>query len=173
MTVLVRGVDDRFMFSADASGERLHRRGARVEMGAAPLRETLAAGLLALAGWRPGTALVDPMCGAGTIVIEAAMQALGRAPGRRAPRSRWSAGRAHAMPRSRARSRRCGAEASAGGARRRAATPRTFQSSARTAMRGRSRARVATPSAPASTAHVTLACRDAPTRPARRRPASC
>jgi 23S rRNA G2445 N2-methylase RlmL len=77
----VRGVDDRFMFSADASGELLHRRGARVETGAAPLRETLAAGLLALAGWQPGTALVDPMCGAGTIVIEAAMQALGRAPG--------------------------------------------------------------------------------------------
>ena len=81
MTLLLRGVDDRFTFSADASGERLHRRGARIEAGAAPLRETLAAGLLALAGWRPGTALVDPMCGAGTIVIEAAMQALGRAPG--------------------------------------------------------------------------------------------
>jgi putative N6-adenine-specific DNA methylase len=81
VTLLVRGTEDRFMFSADASGELLHRRGARVETGAAPLRETLAAGLLALAGWRPGTALVDPMCGAGTIVIEAAMQAQGRAPG--------------------------------------------------------------------------------------------
>jgi putative N6-adenine-specific DNA methylase len=81
LTLLVRGVDDRFTFSVDASGELLHRRGARVETGTAPLRETLAAGLLALAGWRPGTALVDPMCGAGTIVIEAAMQALGRAPG--------------------------------------------------------------------------------------------
>ena len=81
VTLLVRGVDDRFMFSADASGDLLHRRGARIEAGAAPLRETLAAGLLALAGWRPGTALVDPMCGAGTIVIEAAMQAMGRAPG--------------------------------------------------------------------------------------------
>jgi len=81
VTLLLRGVDDRFTFSADASGERLHRRGARIETGAAPLRETLAAGLLALAGWQPGTALVDPMCGAGTIVIEAAMQSLGRAPG--------------------------------------------------------------------------------------------
>jgi putative N6-adenine-specific DNA methylase len=81
VTLLVRGVDDRFMFSVDASGDLLHRRGARIETGAAPLRETLAAGLLALAGWRPGTALVDPMCGAGTIVIEAAMQAVGRAPG--------------------------------------------------------------------------------------------
>src|SRR5436853_7906857 len=64
VTLLVRGVDDRFTFSADASGELLHRRGARIETGAAPLRETLAAGLLALAGWKPGTALVDPMCGA-------------------------------------------------------------------------------------------------------------
>ena len=81
VTLLLRGVDDRFMFSADASGERLHRRGARIETGAAPLRETLAAGLLALAGWRPDMALVDPMCGAGTIVIEAAMQAMGLAPG--------------------------------------------------------------------------------------------
>jgi putative N6-adenine-specific DNA methylase len=81
VTLLVRGVDDRFTFSVDASGELLHRRGARIEAGAAPLRETLAAGLLALAGWKPGTALVDPMCGAGTIVIEAAMQAMGRAPG--------------------------------------------------------------------------------------------
>ena len=77
VTLLLRGVDDRFTFSADASGERLHRRGARVEAGAAPLRETLAAGLLALAGWRPDIALVDPMCGAGTIVIEAAMQSAG------------------------------------------------------------------------------------------------
>jgi putative N6-adenine-specific DNA methylase len=90
VTLLVRGIDDRFMFSADASGDLLHRRGARIETGAAPLRETLAAGLLALAGWRPGTALVDPMCGAGTIVIEAAMQAMARAPG---------GGRAFAMER--------------------------------------------------------------------------
>jgi putative N6-adenine-specific DNA methylase len=81
VTLLVRGTDDRFVFSADASGERLHRRGARLETGAAPLRETLAAGLLGLAGWDPSTALLDPMCGAGTIVIEAALQALDRAPG--------------------------------------------------------------------------------------------
>jgi len=91
VTLLLRGVDDRFTFSADASGELLHRRGARIETGAAPLRETLAAGLLALAGWQPGTALVDPMCGAGTIVIEAAMQAAGRAPGANRPfaMERW------------------------------------------------------------------------------------
>lgn len=81
MSILVRGHEDHFTFSVDASGERLHRRGARVEIGAAPLRETLAAGLLALAGWDPSVPLVDPMCGAGTIVIEAALQALDRAPG--------------------------------------------------------------------------------------------
>jgi putative N6-adenine-specific DNA methylase len=79
--ILVRGAEDRFTFSVDASGERLHRRGARVEVGAAPLRETLAAGILALAGWTPDTPLVDPMCGAGTIVLEACAQALDRAPG--------------------------------------------------------------------------------------------
>ena len=81
VTILVRGHEDDFTFSVDASGERLHRRGARVEIGAAPLRETLAAGLLALAGWDPNVPLVDPMCGAGTIVIEAALQVLDRAPG--------------------------------------------------------------------------------------------
>ena len=81
VSILVRGAEDHFTFSIDASGERLHRRGARVEVGAAPLRETLAAGLLALAGWDPTLPLVDPMCGAGTILIEAAAQALDRAPG--------------------------------------------------------------------------------------------
>ncbi len=81
VAVLVRGLEDRFTFSVDASGERLHRRGARVEIGAAPMRETLAAGLLALAGWEPGQPLCDPVCGAGTIPIEAALQAVERAPG--------------------------------------------------------------------------------------------
>ena len=81
LEILVRGEEDRFTFSVDASGERLHRRGARIEAGAAPLRETLAAGLLALAGWTPHQPLVDPTCGAGTIVIEAGAQLLDRAPG--------------------------------------------------------------------------------------------
>ncbi|MES1207394.1 MAG: hypothetical protein ABUS79_15765 [Pseudomonadota bacterium] len=81
VAVLVRGEADRFTFSVDASGERLHRRGARIEVGAAPMRETLAAGLLALAGWDPTQALFDPVCGAGTIAIEAALQAVDRAPG--------------------------------------------------------------------------------------------
>ena len=81
LAILIRGVEDHFTFSVDASGERLHRRGARLEIGAAPMRETLAAGLLALAGWDPSQPLCDPVCGAGTIPIEAALQAIGRAPG--------------------------------------------------------------------------------------------
>ena len=80
-TVLLRGAEDRFMVSVDSSGERLHRRGWRQENAAAPLRETLAAGLLALCEWEPTMALYDPMCGAGTIPIEACAQALGIAPG--------------------------------------------------------------------------------------------
>ncbi len=98
VTIRVRGEEDTFTFSADASGERLHRRGTRVETGPAPLRETLAAGLLALAGWTPDVALVDPMCGAGTIVLEACAQALDRAPGldRTFTLERWPIGAAPA-----------------------------------------------------------------------------
>jgi len=81
LAILARGEDDRFTLSADASGELLHRRGARLEAGKAPLRETLAAGLLALAEWRPDVPLYDPMCGAGTIPIEACAIALDAAPG--------------------------------------------------------------------------------------------
>ena len=68
----------------DLSGEPLFKRGwrsARDDGGDAPLKENLAAGLLALAGWTPGQALVDPFCGSGTIVIEAACQACDVAPG--------------------------------------------------------------------------------------------
>jgi putative N6-adenine-specific DNA methylase len=68
----------------DLSGEPLFKRGWRSERedkGAAPLKENLAAGLLALAGWRPEVALHDPFCGSGTIVIEAAQMACGIAPG--------------------------------------------------------------------------------------------
>jgi putative N6-adenine-specific DNA methylase len=65
----------------DTSGEPLFKRGWRSEAGEAPLRENLAAGILRLAGWKPGTALLDPMCGSGTIVVEAAQAALGIAPG--------------------------------------------------------------------------------------------
>lgn len=79
--LVVRGEDDVFTVSVDASGEPLYRRGARVETGRAPLRETLAAGLLALCGWDGETPLWDPMCGAGTILVEAARTALRQPPG--------------------------------------------------------------------------------------------
>lgn len=68
----------------DLSGESLHRRGYRQTAGKAPLKENLAAGLLRLAGWREsatqGECLVDPMCGSGTLLIEAAMIATQRPP---------------------------------------------------------------------------------------------
>jgi putative N6-adenine-specific DNA methylase len=65
----------------DLSGEPLFKRGWRADKGEAPLKENLAAGLLALAGWRPEVPLLDPFCGSGTIVIEAATIAAARAPG--------------------------------------------------------------------------------------------
>jgi putative N6-adenine-specific DNA methylase len=66
----------------DTSGEALFKRGYREAAGEAPLRENLAAGLLHLSGWHPGIALCDPMCGSGTLLIEAAMWALNWPPGR-------------------------------------------------------------------------------------------
>jgi len=65
----------------DTSGEPLFKRGYRRDAEEAPLRENLAAGLLALAGWTPAMPLLDPMCGSGTIVAEAALIAANRAPG--------------------------------------------------------------------------------------------
>ena len=65
----------------DTSGKPLFQRGYRQEGGDAPLRENLAAGLLRLAQWDPAEALLDPMCGSATILIEAALQALNIAPG--------------------------------------------------------------------------------------------
>src|SRR5436190_127805 len=65
----------------DTSGEPLFKRGYRRDPDEAPLRENLAAGLLALTRWKPGTTLLDPMCGSGTIIAEAAMIAADRAPG--------------------------------------------------------------------------------------------
>lgn len=63
--------------SVDASGDQLSRRGYRPRAAKAPLNEVLAAGLLALSGWRPGTPLYDPMCGSGTFSTEAALWASG------------------------------------------------------------------------------------------------
>jgi putative N6-adenine-specific DNA methylase len=65
----------------DTTGEPLFKRGYRRAAGEAPLRENLAAGILRLAGWNPGTPLLDPMCGSGTILIEAALMAFDMAPG--------------------------------------------------------------------------------------------
>jgi len=67
----------------DTSGEPLFKRGLRREAGEAPLRENLAAGILMLAGWTPETPLLDPMCGGGAFLLEAAEMTLKRAPGAR------------------------------------------------------------------------------------------
>jgi putative N6-adenine-specific DNA methylase len=71
-----------FTLYLDTTGEPLFKRGLRMAASAAPLRENLAAGILRLAGWVPGTPLLDPMCGSGTILLEAAQVALDIAPGR-------------------------------------------------------------------------------------------
>jgi len=78
---IVRILHDQVEISADSSGELLHRRGYRKEIAKAPLRETLAAAMVLASGWRRDEPLVDPMCGSGTIPIEAAMIARGIAPG--------------------------------------------------------------------------------------------
>ena len=65
----------------DTSGAPLFKRGWRGEAGEAPLRENLAAGIVMLSGWQSGEPLLDPMCGAGTLLVEAAAMARGRAPG--------------------------------------------------------------------------------------------
>jgi putative N6-adenine-specific DNA methylase len=80
--LVVRFLHDRCTISADSSGALLHRRGYRQAVGKAPLRETLAAGLLLAAGYDGTGPLVDPLCGSGTIPIEAALIARRLAPGR-------------------------------------------------------------------------------------------
>jgi putative N6-adenine-specific DNA methylase len=70
-----------FTLYLDTSGEALFKRGWRQETGDAPLRENLAAGLLRVSGWKPGIPLLDPMCGSGTLIIEAAQILLGIPPG--------------------------------------------------------------------------------------------
>ncbi|MBI5107683.1 MAG: class I SAM-dependent RNA methyltransferase [Rhodocyclales bacterium] len=65
----------------DTSGEPLYLRGHKLAKVGAPLKENLAAGILRLSGWQPGTPLLDPMCGSGTFLLEAAQMALDDAPG--------------------------------------------------------------------------------------------
>ncbi len=79
--VFVYIVEDKASVYLDLSGESLHRRGYRQKTGEAPLRETLAAAMLRMSGWDRQTPFMDPMCGSGTIAIEAAMWATNRAPG--------------------------------------------------------------------------------------------
>ena len=73
--------NDQAMILLNTSGAALSRRGYRTWNGEAPLRETLAAALVSLSGWRPGQALHDPCCGTGTILVEAALMAASGAPG--------------------------------------------------------------------------------------------
>lgn len=99
-------LDDEAMLSIDTSGEGLHKRGYRRLAGPAQLRETLAAALVQLSYWKPDRPLVDPFCGTGTIIIEAAMIARRLAPGRLRefaaelwptfPREPWQLARAEA-----------------------------------------------------------------------------
>lgn len=99
--VVVRLLNDRCTISLDASGALLHQRGYRLASGKAPLRETLGAALLLASGWTPGTPLVDPFCGSGTLAIEGAMLARRMAPGqgRRFALERWPGGDAATMAR--------------------------------------------------------------------------
>jgi putative N6-adenine-specific DNA methylase len=72
---------DYFDLYIDTSGQPLYQRGFRKSSVEAPIRENLAAGILALSGWKPGEPLLDPMCGSGTFLIEAAMISVNQAPG--------------------------------------------------------------------------------------------
>jgi putative N6-adenine-specific DNA methylase len=72
--------NDHCILSLDSSGDSLHRRGYRTDTGEAPINEVLAAGMIGLTGWKQDRCFIDPMCGSGTLLIEAAFQATNRAP---------------------------------------------------------------------------------------------
>lgn len=80
-SITVGILNDEVTVSIDTSGAGLHKRGYREKGNEAPLKETLAAGLLLISKWQPKIHLIDPFCGSGTIVIEAAMMAKNMAPG--------------------------------------------------------------------------------------------
>jgi putative N6-adenine-specific DNA methylase len=98
---------DRATISIDTSGPGLHKRGYRKLNNEAPIKETLAAGLVLISKWRPDRELIDPLCGSGTIPIEAAMIGLNMAPGMKRkfvsedwpliPESIWNQAREEAM----------------------------------------------------------------------------
>jgi putative N6-adenine-specific DNA methylase len=79
--IYVRGLDDLFTVSIDSSGELLYKRGLKKHSGKAPLRETLAAAALLLAGYEGSQPLIDPLCGTGTFSLEAALMAKRIPPG--------------------------------------------------------------------------------------------
>jgi 23S rRNA G2445 N2-methylase RlmL len=79
--VALHWVDDHASVSLDVGGSSLHARGYRTAAGEAPLKETLAAAIVRLSGWDKATPFIDPMCGAGTLAIEAAQWAQAIAPG--------------------------------------------------------------------------------------------
>lgn len=72
---------DRATISLDSSGDSLHRRGYRPAVGAAPLKESLAAALITMTGWQPDVPFFDPLCGSGTLPLEAGLRSLQLAPG--------------------------------------------------------------------------------------------
>ncbi len=80
-TLFARVVNDHFTLSLDSSGEPLYKRGLKPISSSAPIRETLAAAILKVAGYDPQNPLVDPFCGSGTFSLEAAMVAKQMAPG--------------------------------------------------------------------------------------------
>ena len=77
LRIVVRVVETEVSVSLDLTGDPISNRGYRLATGGAPLRENVAAGLLRMAGWAQPRALVDPFCGSGTILIEAALQVMG------------------------------------------------------------------------------------------------
>jgi putative N6-adenine-specific DNA methylase len=87
--VVIQG--DLAILYRDLAGESLHKRGYRPAQVKSPLNEATAAGILALGGWSGETPITDPMCGSGTFLIEGALKAIGRAPGRgrRFPFETW------------------------------------------------------------------------------------
>jgi len=92
-TLFVRLENDEVTLSLDCSGAPLYRRGLKTHPARAPLRETTAAGILMLAGYRPDRPLLDPMCGAGTFSLEAALMAKNIPPGLQRPHAfmQWPA----------------------------------------------------------------------------------
>ena len=79
--VFVFWKNDRAQIYLDTSGESISRRGYRTETSTAPMQETLAASMILASKWKPGNHFINPMCGSGTIAIEATLQALNKAPG--------------------------------------------------------------------------------------------